>query len=67
VVVLDFFTYCCTNCIHLLPELCELEHPYSDKDALLTAGIPSAKFPNEKLLENIKSALLCNTESPLCG
>ncbi|XP_060027233.1 NHL repeat-containing protein 2 isoform X3 [Erinaceus europaeus] len=58
VVVLDFFTYCCINCIHLLPDLHALEHTYSDKDGLLIVGVHSAKFPNEKVLDNIKSAIL---------
>ncbi|XP_045147553.1 NHL repeat-containing protein 2 isoform X2 [Echinops telfairi] len=58
VVVLDFFTYCCINCIHLLPDLHSLEHTYSDKDGLLVVGVHSAKFPNEKVLDNIKSAVL---------
>ncbi|XP_006162826.1 NHL repeat-containing protein 2 isoform X1 [Tupaia chinensis] len=58
VVVLDFFTYCCINCIHLFPDLHALEHAYSDKDGLLVIGVHSAKFPNEKVLDNIKSAVL---------
>lgn len=58
VVVLDFFTYCCINCIHLLPDLHELERRFSDKDGLLVVGVHSAKFPNEKVLDNIKSAVL---------
>nr|XP_034989105.1 NHL repeat-containing protein 2 isoform X2 [Zootoca vivipara] len=58
VVVLDFFTYCCINCIHLLPDLHELEQKYSAKDGLLVVGVHSAKFPNEKVLDNIKSAVL---------
>ncbi|XP_032631047.1 NHL repeat-containing protein 2 [Chelonoidis abingdonii] len=58
VVVLDFFTYCCINCIHLLPDLHGLEHKYCDKDGLLVVGVHSAKFPNEKVLNNIKSAVL---------
>ncbi|XP_053778056.1 NHL repeat-containing protein 2 isoform X2 [Desmodus rotundus] len=58
VVVLDFFTYCCINCIHLLPDLHALEHTYSDKDGLLIVGVHSAKFPNEKVLDNIRSAVL---------
>ncbi|OXB82346.1 UNVERIFIED_CONTAM: hypothetical protein H355_009271 [Colinus virginianus] len=58
VVVLDFFTYCCINCLHLLPDLRELEHQYSDKDGLVIIGVHSAKFPNEKVLDNIKSAVL---------
>uniref|UniRef100_A0A8C2PJU9 NHL repeat-containing protein 2 n=1 Tax=Capra hircus TaxID=9925 RepID=A0A8C2PJU9_CAPHI len=58
VVVLDFFTYCCINCIHLLPDLHALEHTYSDKDGLLIIGVHSAKFPNEKVLDNLRSAVL---------
>ncbi|XP_014164357.1 NHL repeat-containing protein 2 [Geospiza fortis] len=58
VVVLDFFTYCCINCLHLLPDLHALEHQYSDKDGLVIVGVHSAKFPNEKVLDNIQSAVL---------
>lgn len=58
VVILDFFTYCCINCIHLLPDLHALEHTHSDKDGLVIVGVHSAKFPNEKVLDNIKSAVL---------
>ncbi|KAM4636164.1 NHL repeat-containing protein 2 [Discoglossus pictus] len=58
VVVLDFFTYCCINCMHLLPDLHALEHEYTDKDGLVIVGVHSAKFPNEKVLDNIKSAVL---------
>ncbi|XP_020635571.3 NHL repeat-containing protein 2 isoform X1 [Pogona vitticeps] len=58
IVVLDFFTYCCINCIHLLPDLHELEEKHSIKDGLLVVGVHSAKFPNEKVLDNIKSAVL---------
>uniref|UniRef100_A0A8C5LIU1 NHL repeat-containing protein 2 n=1 Tax=Jaculus jaculus TaxID=51337 RepID=A0A8C5LIU1_JACJA len=58
VVVLDFFTYCCINCIHLLPDLHALERAHPDKDGLLIVGVHSAKFPNEKVLDNIKSAVL---------
>ncbi|XP_028631348.1 NHL repeat-containing protein 2 [Grammomys surdaster] len=58
VVILDFFTYCCINCIHVLPDLHALESRFSDKDGLLIVGVHSAKFPNEKVLSNIKSAIL---------
>ena len=27
--ILDFFTYCCINCMHLLPDLESLEHEFS--------------------------------------
>ncbi|KAM9324579.1 NHL repeat-containing protein 2 [Gastrophryne carolinensis] len=58
VVLLDFFTYCCINCMHILPDLHELEHRYSDTDGLVIVGVHSAKFPNERVLDNIKSAVL---------
>ena len=29
VVVLDFFTYCCINCMHILPDLHRLEEKHS--------------------------------------
>lgn len=58
VVVLDFFTYCCINCMHLLPDLHALEQKYSHEDGLVVVGVHSAKFPNEKVLENIQSAIL---------
>lgn len=29
VVLLDFFTYCCINCLHILPDLHQLEKQHS--------------------------------------
>ncbi|XP_073412734.1 NHL repeat-containing protein 2 isoform X2 [Dendrobates tinctorius] len=58
VVLLDFFTYCCINCMHVLPDLHRLERRFSDSDGLVVIGVHSAKFPNERVLENIKSAVL---------
>lgn len=34
VVLLDFWTYCCINCMHVLPDLEFLEKKYSDKPVL---------------------------------
>lgn len=31
VLVLDFWTYCCINCMHILPDLAFLEKKYKDK------------------------------------
>lgn len=56
--VLDFFTYCCINCMHILPDLEALEHLYSEKDGLVILGVHSAKFENEKSSTNILSAIL---------
>jgi len=56
--VLEFFTYCCINCMHIFPDLEALEQLYSDKDGLVILGVHSAKFENEKLSTNILSAIL---------
>ncbi|XP_075071737.1 NHL repeat-containing protein 2 [Mixophyes fleayi] len=58
VAVLDFFTYCCINCMHILPDLHALEQQHQDTDGLVIIGVHSAKFPNERVLDNIKSAVL---------
>ncbi|PPS45269.1 thioredoxin-like domain-containing protein [Chroococcidiopsis sp. TS-821] len=56
VIILDFWTYCCINCLHILPDLKYLEQKY--KDNLTLIGIHSAKFDNEKEVENIRQAVL---------
>ena len=56
VVVLDFWTYCCINCIHTLPDLAKLEKKYPNQ--LVVIGVHSAKFENEKKSENIRKAIL---------
>lgn len=56
VVILDFWTYCCINCLHILPKLKYLEQKY--KDSLTVIGVHSAKFDNEKETENIRQAIL---------
>ena len=45
-VVLDFWTYCCINCIHVLPELKKLEQAYPNE--LVVIGVHSAKFEGEQ-------------------
>lgn len=56
VVLLDFWTYACINCLHVIPELKYLEAKYADE--LVVIGVHSAKFDNEKLTENIRQAIL---------
>ena len=34
-VVLDFFTYCCINCLHILPSLHQLEQEHTIEDGLV--------------------------------
>ncbi|XP_021371936.1 NHL repeat-containing protein 2-like isoform X2 [Mizuhopecten yessoensis] len=57
-VVMDFFTYCCVNCLHILPDLEQLEELYKIQDGVVVLGVHSAKFDNEKVLSNILSAVL---------
>lgn len=45
VVILDFWTYGCINCIHVIPDLERLEAEYPDE--LVVIGVHSAKFSNE--------------------
>ncbi|WP_427161817.1 thioredoxin-like domain-containing protein [Aliinostoc sp. HNIBRCY26] len=56
VVILDFWTYCCINCLHVLPDLKYLEQKY--QDSLTVIGVHSAKFDNEQETENIRQAIL---------
>jgi thiol-disulfide isomerase/thioredoxin len=56
VILLDFWTYCCINCMHVIPDLQYLESKFGDK--LTVIGIHSAKFKNERDSENIRSAIL---------
>ncbi|AMV21689.1 thioredoxin-like domain-containing protein [Planctomyces sp. SH-PL14] len=56
VVLLDFWTYCCINCIHVLPDLKKLEEKY-DKQ-LVVIGVHHPKFENERDTENIRRAIL---------
>ncbi len=56
VVVLDFWTLCCINCIHILPDLAKLEKKYANQ--LVVVGVHSAKFDNEKDTQSIRKAVL---------
>jgi thiol-disulfide isomerase/thioredoxin len=56
VVLLDFWTFCCINCIHVLPDLKYLEEKYPNE--LVVIGVHSAKFDNEKETGNIRKAIL---------
>jgi thiol-disulfide isomerase/thioredoxin len=56
VVVLDFWTLCCINCIHTLPDLAKLEKKYANE--LVVVGVHSAKFANEKTTDSIRKAIL---------
>ena len=44
-VLLDFWTFCCVNCLHVLDELRPLEEKYAD--VLTVVGVHSPKFVHE--------------------
>ncbi|MER7676606.1 NHL domain-containing thioredoxin family protein [Streptomyces sp. NPDC096934] len=44
-VVVDFWTFCCINCLHVLDELRELEEKH--RDTLVIIGVHSPKFVHE--------------------
>src|SRR5688572_13849498 len=52
IVILDFWTYGCINCIHMIPTLRQLEEKYPDE--LVVIGVHSAKFANEGETQNIR-------------
>lgn len=52
VVLLDFWTYGCINCMHVIPDLKRLEAKYANE--LVVIGVHSAKFVNERETENIR-------------
>jgi thiol-disulfide isomerase/thioredoxin len=56
IVLLDFWTLCCINCIHVFPDLAKLEKKYANE--LVVIGVHSAKFDNEKNSESIRKAIL---------
>ena len=56
IVLLDFWTYCCINCMHIIPDLKKLEAKYANQ--LVVIGVHSAKFTTEKGTDNIRQAIL---------
>jgi thiol-disulfide isomerase/thioredoxin len=56
VVLVDFWTYSCINCIRTIPHLNEWYDKYSDK-GLVIVGIHTPEFEFEKNSDNVKSAV----------
>lgn len=56
VVLIDFWTYSCINCIRTLPYLVDWNQKYSDK-GLVIIGIHSPEFEFEKGVDNVKQAV----------
>jgi sugar lactone lactonase YvrE len=56
IVLLDFWTLCCINCIHVMPDLAKLEAKYPG--ILVVIGVHTPKFPNEAFTGSIQKAIL---------
>jgi len=54
-VILDFWTFCCVNCLHVLPALKTVEAAYPEEVAVI--GVHSPKFAAEQRPENLHAAL----------
>ena len=55
VTLLDFWTYCCINCLHVLPDLQALETQFQGQ--LTVIGVHSPKFEEEKNTDRVALAL----------
>ena len=56
VVLLDFWTYTCVNCIRTLPYLKEWHDKYAD-EGLLIVGVHTPEFDFEREYENVSAAV----------
>jgi thiol-disulfide isomerase/thioredoxin len=56
VVLVDFWTYSCINCIRTLPYLVDWNEKYADK-GLVIVGVHSPEFEFEKNVDNVKAAV----------
>jgi len=55
VVILDFWTEGCINCIQIIPTLRRVEEQFPDK--VVVVGVHSPKFANEKRAASVKDAI----------
>ena len=53
--ILDFWTFCCINCIHIIPTLKRIEEKFPE--SVVVIGVHSPKFPGEKVTENLRHAI----------
>ena len=59
VVLIDFWTYTCINCIRTLPYLKAWDEEYRD-DGLTIVGVHAPEFPFEKEASNVEDAIADN-------
>jgi len=56
VVLVDFWTYTCINCIHTLPYVKQWNQDYKDK-GLVVVGVHTPEFPFERQTRNVADAI----------
>lgn len=56
IVLLDFWTLCCINCIHTLPDLATIEARYPG--VVVVIGVHTPKFDNERKSASVLKAIL---------
>src|SRR5216684_2155201 len=56
VVLVDFWTYGCVNCVNTLPHVTELYGKYRDR-GLVVVGVHTPEFPFERSASNVQAAL----------
>jgi thiol-disulfide isomerase/thioredoxin len=56
VVLVDFWTYTCINCIHTLPYVKSWNEKYKDK-GLVVVGVHTPEFPFERSTQNVQDAI----------
>ncbi|MGY4283687.1 thiol-disulfide isomerase/thioredoxin [Bradyrhizobium sp. LM2.7] len=56
VVLVDFWTYGCVNCVNTLPHVTELYAKYKDR-GLVVVGVHTPEFPFERSASNVQAAL----------
>ncbi|MCH1614180.1 MAG: redoxin domain-containing protein [Acidimicrobiales bacterium] len=56
IILLDFWTQGCINCIHVIPDLAKLEERF--KESLVVIGVHWAKFDHERTSEAVQQAIL---------
>ena len=54
-VILDFWTFCCINCMHVLPTLRRVEEAYPEE--VVVIGVHSPKFAAERNSEKLTQAI----------
>ena len=55
IILLDFWTYCCVNCMHVLPTLKRIEEAFEDQVRVI--GVHSPKFSAERDPDNLAHAI----------